>query len=227
MNSARESLRRRMVFDDLQAHLHPWILDIDRAVRENPDCEIGLMARQGWVYSQNGPNSDGDRPELLVWLTQGSIRRTPAGCGWYGHVFFLGDEPGGSDSNRKTDESSGSWISILVRTSVRPDGTDSDQVLRQWRNLVVTGHSWVPGYYQASDDTCASRSSFPEAVQTLIAQIRIFRRVDREEKLVGHDDYGDFKFPLYEDPEGGVEDQSPMVVYRFSSRLCAEFLKDL
>lgn len=218
-------LQHCLTFDDLQAARHPWIRDIDRAVRENPDCETGLMSRQGWVCSDNGPTSDGDRSELLVMITRG-IRRSPGSDNWYGHVFFRSDEPHENDETGPISGGKGTWVSLLVRTWVYPDGPNPDVVLRQWRALVVTGHKWMPGYFQEREDTCARCTSFDDAVRILNRQIRRFRRAVRVEKVIGHDDYGDFRIPIYEDPEGGTEDQSPMKVYQFSSRLCAEFLKD-
>lgn len=219
---ASGSFQHRLVFDDLQAATHPWIRDIDRAVRENPDCETGLMSRQGWVCSENGPTSDGDRSELLVMITQG-IRRSPGSDNWYGHVFFRSDEPHATDGTGPIPGGSGNWVSLLVRTWVFPDGPNPDVVLRQWRALVVTGHKWVPGYFQEREDTCARCTSFDDAVRILIRQIRRFRRAVRVEKVVGHDDYGDFRIPIYEDPDDGIQDLSPMGIYRFADQLCEAF----
>ena len=212
-------LQHRLVYDDLQMARHPWISEIDRAIRENPDCETGLMARQGWAYSVNGPTSDGNRDELLVLVTRG-IRRSPASDNWYGHVFFRSDAPEG---NRTDPESKGKWVSVLVRTWVLPDSANPDTVLRQWRALVVTGHKWVPGYYQECGDTCARRPSFEDAVRSLIHQIRRFRRAVRVERITGYDDYGDFRIPAYEDPVDGIQDLGPMALYRFGEQLCKAF----
>lgn len=222
MISTQEMIRHRLVFDDRQAARYPWIRQVDSAIRENPDCETGVMTRQGWACSDNGPNSDGDRPELLVEITRG-IRRSPASDNWYGHVFFRGDRVREPDVTGSISVDRGKWVSMLVRTWVRPDGPIPDVVLRQWRILVVTGHKWTPGYYQDREDTCAKRSSFEDAVHVLIRQIRRFRRVIRVEKIVGHDDYGDFRIPIYEDPDDGVQDLSPMGIYRFGDQLCKAF----
>lgn len=219
---ASGSLQRSLVSDDLQGTRYPWIREISQAIQENPDCETGLMTRQGWACSDKGPTSDGDRPELLVLITQG-IRRSPGSDNWYGHVFFRSDrshETGGTGSTLGTK---GTWVSLLVRTWVRPDGPNSDVVLRQWRALVVAGHKWVPGYFQEREDTCARCTSFDDAVRILIRQIRRFRRAARVEKVVGHDDYGDFRIPIYEDPDDGVQDLSPMGIYRFADQLCEAF----
>ena len=170
------------------------------------------MAQQGWAYSDQGPNSDDNNPELLVWITQG-LRKAPAGYHWYGHVLY-----------RRNDSGAGGWISVLVRTWVRPDGIDQDEVLNQWRRLVANRFKWTSGYRQDPEDTCCIRDSYEGAVAALSMQIRRFRRILREERIVDYEDAGTFRVPITEPPlQGGEQDHTCMGVYGFGDALCREF----
>lgn len=207
------TLQHRLVRTEQEARDKPWLADLDEALRNNPDCEKGVMSSQGWVFSECGPNSDGENPELLVRISQG-LRKAPAGYHWYGHVLY-----------RRNDNGTGRWISVLVRTWVRPDGTGHDEVLNQWRRLVVNRVKWTSGYSQDPEDICCARDTFEEAVGALCRQIRGFRRILREERIVDHEDAGTFRVPVTEPPlQGGEQDHACMGIYGFGEALCREFL---
>ncbi|MYB34522.1 MAG: hypothetical protein F4X92_05265 [Gammaproteobacteria bacterium] len=217
MQGETRNLRNCLVFDRRQLRDKPWLTGLDRAIRENPDCERGVMARQGWAYSENGPGSDGSRPELLVWITHG-LRDEPAECHWYGHVIY-----------RQGEDGSGRWLSTLVRTEIRPDGLTGDAVLNHWKALINEEHRYCFGYAQDPEDTCLYRNAFEKAVSGLEMQIRRFRRILREEKIVEWWDTGipGTRHPIAEKPtEDSMEDLSNMSIYGLGDALCHEFLKE-
>ncbi len=169
--SAPGSIQHRLVFDDLQADRYPWIRDVDYAIRENPDCERGVMESRGWAYSNNGPYSAEQSPELLVLVSRG-LREGPLGTTWYGHVFrFI---QGDGDP---------CWISILVRTWVDIDAVTDEAALQAYVASVIRSHRHEPGYRQKPDDIASRHGSFEEAATSLADKIRMFRREFRDPRI--------------------------------------------
>ena len=204
-------LRHRLVYTDQDARDKPWLGELDEAIRNNPDCEKGIMSRQGWVFSECGPNSDGENPELLVHITEG-LRDHPHGTSWYGHVFRFADNMG-----------KGCWISMLVKTWIRSNGVDSEAALRIYRELVIGDHKWEPGYRQEPDDIFSVHGTLEEAIGALIRKIRKFRRNLRDPRIERWENpFGGVRIPIDEAPPDSELDLNCFDVYGFAEALCQE-----
>ena len=209
------SLRRRLAYTDQDGRDKPWLAELDQVIRENPDCERGVMVSQGWVYSDQGPGSAGQKPELLVQVTQG-LRDGPHGATWYGHVFRFID---GNDT--------GHWIALLARTWIYIDADSPQAVLEDYQEVVVQSHKWEPGYRQKPDDIASRHDTFEEAVGALIGKIRIFRRNLRDPRIESWEEPWEGVLIPIEGPVPDSErDLSGFDVYGFAEALCRELKKE-
>lgn len=144
------------------------IQPILEAIINNPDCQQGVLNRQGYVYTEHGECSYKNRPELIVFITP-RLFDTKNTCAWYGHVL-----------NHKMLDGESSWISVLVRTYAHIDSANNQSVFQSFKNSIQDEQYWEAPLAQNHDDIFSSHKSFDEAAQALVKKIEIFRIACRE-----------------------------------------------
>ena len=145
------------------------------AVRDNPECRLGILAGQRAVFLENGINSCHQDKELLVLISD-------VGNWWYGYVLRV--EPGFPGS-----ATGGHWLAMLVQSGVPVDGYTPADVFRCARKAWFQLLEYLPYYVQAPNDGSALCHSFEDALAALrriIARFDIRKRIAWERDTKGH-----------------------------------------
>ncbi|OGT89777.1 MAG: hypothetical protein A2286_09555 [Gammaproteobacteria bacterium RIFOXYA12_FULL_61_12] len=127
------------------------------AVEDNPHAGTGVLAREGIVYAESGPNSYQEAPELLLLVTNvaGYI---------YGHVHQRKAAP---EYGRESV-----WVAVLVESSVLVDGRTPGEALLCAGDAWYRHCSYHPMYAQSEDDVLAVRDSFEDACKVMAEMVR-------------------------------------------------------
>jgi len=183
---------------------HPCEAPILAALRTNPECRPGLLARGRLAYAEHGCLSHGGGRELFCLVRH--VTRPFVGF-YYGHVLRMACEPDG-DGTAAT-----AWVALLAHTGIAIDGDTPAEVFANAKEWLWRMGRYEPCYAQDKDDVYKECGSFEEACAALAEMIRRFELKRRAVVLETEED--DQRFDRGEWPMPGALDTRSLGIYGF------------
>jgi len=190
----------------------PCAAPILAALRANPECRPGILARDRVVYAERGWLSHGNAKELFCLVRH----HTWPGTGFfYGHVLRVPVVP-----EAEAEFPGGAWAAMIIDSGIAIDGETPDEVLGNAKEWLWNLGNYEPCHAQDEDDVFKLCPGFEEACAALEEMIRRFDTKRRATVIETEEDY--LLSCRRELPAPGKLDMRCMNVYG----LGAAYLKD-
>ncbi len=137
------------------------------ALRDNPECRLGVMARTRVAFAEKGVNSYRQDKELLVLISDTSW--------WYGYVVRV-------NPDILVHRDRGEWVAILIKSTLCVEGGTPQEVFSRVDHYWYL-FGWYENYYTPErnpEEGLAQCQSFDDAAQTIC---RIIERFDERLRM--------------------------------------------
>ncbi len=137
------------------------------ALRDNPECHLGVMARTRVAFAEKGVNSYRQDKELLVLISSND-------GWWYGYVVRV-------DPDILAYKDRGEWMAVLIKSTLCVEGETPLEVLSRIDHYWYL-FGWYENYYtheRSPEEGLAQCQSFDDAIQAVCRMIERFNHRHR------------------------------------------------
>jgi len=140
---------------------------LESALQDNPNCRLGIMARERMAFAEKGVNSFQQDRELLVLISDTGW--------WYGYIVRV-------DPDMLAYRDRGEWVAMLVKSTLCVEGETAQEIFGRISHYWYL-FGWYEHYYTPErhpEEGLAQYLSFDDAVQ---ATIRIIERFNYQYRM--------------------------------------------